>query len=57
MLQGRRSADLGAVQYALPYNITLSHSIGLACSSSATTIVSSSDWHQRTTLEISLACQ
>ena len=40
-----------------PYKITLSHSIGLTCSSSATSSLSSSGWHQRTTREISLACQ
>ena len=40
-----------------PYRITLSHSMGLTCSSRATSIFSSSDWPQRTTREISLACQ
>ena len=40
-----------------PYKITLSHSMGLTCSSSATSSLSSSGWHQRTTREISLACQ
>ena len=37
--------------------MTLSHSMGLMCSSSATSILSSSGSHHRTTREISLACQ
>jgi IS5 family transposase len=40
-----------------PYRMTLSHSIGLTCPSRVTSSSSSSGWHQRTTREISLACQ
>ena len=40
-----------------PYRMTLSHSMGLTWSSSAMSILPSSDLHPRTTREISLACQ